>query len=491
MINITFSETFNKVQECFEESSIKDELESITIIRDVQGKIRLFLEPLENKNLEDIILDELEKCLKNKLGSYYGEDIWLPQGEKDGYKNLINVIRSERVSAEWDDESQPRWYVLERHVAKQAWTNKKEIEPPWPQEVVDKGQKPAIVSFFSFKGGVGRTTTLVATALTLARHGHRVAVVDLDLESPGISTFFLPDTEESPPGVIDYLLEKNIQGKNWKLEDHLQYVKDPKLLGDTKKSLPIKSLPILSAGNVDNNYLEKLARLDCQNFLNVNNPLQKTWSDMFKELNKAPRKQELNEAAGKQELNQAAGKLDFILLDTRTGFHDLGGLAIAEFSHAAVIFGTQSRQSWAGLTHVIRRLAKPSAPEPLPLLLIHALAPGIGVPGREKDLREFREQAYSVFQDHYYKPSEDVPNSNDQEASFYPIVIDWQSELRREINLSQRDSTFEEEGDSTFEEDSSLSNIIDILTGKPYQRLAERLCRIFKRKLNLENEVEK
>ncbi|MCL2926941.1 MAG: AAA family ATPase [Trichodesmium sp. MAG_R01] len=469
MTNITFSETFDKVQECFEESSIKDQLESITIIRDVQGKIRLFLEPLENNNLKDIILNQnhLEERLENKLGAYYGHDIWLPQGEKDGYKNLIDVIRSERVSAEWDDESQPRWYVLERHVAKQAWTNKKETEAPWPQKVVDEGHKPAIVSFFSFKGGVGRTTTLVATALTLARHGHRVAVVDLDLESPGISTFFFPDTEESPPGIIDYLLEKNIQGENWKLKDHLQLVNDPELLGDAEKSLPI-----LSAGNVDNNYLEKLARLDCQNLLNVNNPLEKTWSDMFK------------------ELNEAAGKLDFILLDTRTGFHDLGGLAIAELSHAAVIFGTQSRQSWAGLTHVIRRLAKPSAPYPLPLLLIHALAPGIGVPGREKDLRKFREQAYSVFQHHYYSSSKDVPNSSEQEASFYPIVIDWQSELRREINLSQRDSTFKEdkeEGDSTFEEDSSLSNIIDILTGKPYQRLAERLCRLFKRKLNLEN----
>ncbi|MDE5090507.1 MAG: hypothetical protein O4750_01590 [Trichodesmium sp. St18_bin3_1_1] len=159
MTNITFSETFDKVQECFEESSIKDQLESITIIRDVQGKIRLFLEPLENKNLEDIILNHLEERLENKLVSYYGHDIWLPQGEKDGYKNLIDVIRSERVSAEWDDESQPRWYVLERHVAKQAWTNKKETEAPWPQKVVDEGHKPAIVSFFSFKGGVGRTTT--------------------------------------------------------------------------------------------------------------------------------------------------------------------------------------------------------------------------------------------------------------------------------------------------------------------------------------------
>ncbi|MEB3343135.1 KGGVGR-motif variant AAA ATPase [Okeania sp.] len=451
MINITFGETFDKVQECFEESSIKDQLESITIIRDVKGKIRLFLEPLENSNLEKDILDNLKKSLDQKLGPYYGQDIWLPQGEKDGYKNLIDVIREERVLAEWDDESQPRWYVLERHVAKQAWTNQKEVELPWPQEVVDEGHKPAIVSFFSFKGGVGRTTTLVATALTLARHGHRVAIVDLDLESPGISTIFFPDTEASFPGAIDYLLEKNIQGENWKLSAHLQLVNDPILLGDVEKSLPI-----LGAGNVDNNYLEKLARLDCQNILDFNNPLLKTWHDMFK------------------ELNAAARKLDFILLDTRTGFHDIGGLAIADLSHAAVIFGTQSRQSWKGLTHVIRRLARPLAPEPLPVLLIHALAPGLGVPGREQELQDFREQAYTIFQDNYY--SENVPNSTDKDASFYPIVIDWQSELRREITLFQRDYT--------PEEDSRLWGIIDVLTGKSYQQLAEKICSIFKRKLN-------
>ncbi|MEM1168059.1 MAG: AAA family ATPase [Cyanobacteria bacterium P01_H01_bin.35] len=453
MIDITFGETFEKVRECFEESSIKDELESITIIRDVKGKIWLFLEPLENSNLEEDILDDLEKSLDRKLGLYYGKDIWLPQGEKDGYKNLIGVIREERVLAEWDDESQPSWYVLERHVAKQSWTNQKEVELPWSQELVDKGYKPAIVSFFSFKGGVGRTTTLVATALTLARHGHRVAIVDLDLESPGISTIFFPDTEDSVSGVIDYLLEKNIQGKNWKLRTHLQPVNDPKLLGDRGENLNI-----LRAGSVDNDYLEKLARLDFQNLLDLNNHLPKIWHDMFKELN-------------------AATKLDFIFLDTRTGFHDIGGLAIADLSHAAVIFGTQSRQSWAGLTHVIRRLAKPLASEPLPVLLIHALAPGLVVPGRKEELRDFREEAYTVFQDNYY--SENVPNYTDKEASFYPIVIDWQSELRREITLFERDSS--------LEEDNRLSDIIDVLTGKPYQQLAERLCSIFQRKLNKEN----
>lgn len=85
-----------------------------------------------------------------------------------------------------------KWYILERHLAKQAWTeNKIGQQLPWDFEKVEKGYKPAIVSFFSFKGGVGRTTTMAATALTLARNGHRVAIVDLDLEAPVWPQFFL------------------------------------------------------------------------------------------------------------------------------------------------------------------------------------------------------------------------------------------------------------------------------------------------------------
>lgn len=97
------------------------------------------------------------------------------------------------------------------------------------------------------------------------------------------------------------------------------------------------------------------------------------------------------------DLVELEGKaLDFILLDARAGFNDLGGLAIADLSHAAVIFGTQSHQSWAGLTHVVRRIARPLAPEQLPLLLIHAMAPPLTTPGREQELTEFRDRAYTV-----------------------------------------------------------------------------------------------
>ncbi len=47
-----------------------------------------------------------------------------------------------------------------------------------------------IVTFYSWKGGVGRTMALANTAVQLARKGNRVLVVDWDLEAPGLSKYF-------------------------------------------------------------------------------------------------------------------------------------------------------------------------------------------------------------------------------------------------------------------------------------------------------------
>ncbi|MFM6264993.1 MAG: hypothetical protein ACKPFA_00555, partial [Dolichospermum sp.] len=121
-----------------------------------------FLEPKTDFPPRQTDIDKLDQYLDQKLGSYYGKDIWLPQGEKDGYKALIETIKNERIPAEWDDNISPCWYVLERHLAKQTWTNQNSGNPPWKIQFVDQGHKPAVVTFFSFKGGVGRTTALVA-----------------------------------------------------------------------------------------------------------------------------------------------------------------------------------------------------------------------------------------------------------------------------------------------------------------------------------------
>lgn len=45
------------------------------------------------------------------------------------------------------------------------------------------------ITFYSFKGGVGRTMALVNVAAQLAEMGRKVLVVDFDLEAPGLETF--------------------------------------------------------------------------------------------------------------------------------------------------------------------------------------------------------------------------------------------------------------------------------------------------------------
>ena len=54
-------------------------------------------------------------------------------------------------------------------------------------------EKPGqVVTFYSYKGGTGRTMALANVAWILAANGKRVLVADWDLESPGLHRFFDP-----------------------------------------------------------------------------------------------------------------------------------------------------------------------------------------------------------------------------------------------------------------------------------------------------------
>ncbi len=46
-----------------------------------------------------------------------------------------------------------------------------------------------VVTFYSYKGGVGRTMALANVAALLAQDGRRVLVVDFDLEAPGVPSY--------------------------------------------------------------------------------------------------------------------------------------------------------------------------------------------------------------------------------------------------------------------------------------------------------------
>ena len=54
-----------------------------------------------------------------------------------------------------------------------------------------------IVTFYSYKGGTGRSMALANVAWILAQTGHRVMAIDWDLEAPGLHRYFLPFLDDS------------------------------------------------------------------------------------------------------------------------------------------------------------------------------------------------------------------------------------------------------------------------------------------------------
>jgi tetratricopeptide (TPR) repeat protein len=73
------------------------------------------------------------------------------------------------------------------------------------------GAKPGkIITFYSYKGGTGRTMALANTAWIMAAAGRRVLVVDWDLEAPGLDRFFHPFLGlrkiRNTPGVLDLIV---------------------------------------------------------------------------------------------------------------------------------------------------------------------------------------------------------------------------------------------------------------------------------------------
>src|SRR5713226_283367 len=65
-----------------------------------------------------------------------------------------------------------------------------------------------VSTFYSYKGGVGRTFALANIAVLLARWGHRVLCVDWDLEAPGLPLYFQLTVRQKInqlPGVVEMI----------------------------------------------------------------------------------------------------------------------------------------------------------------------------------------------------------------------------------------------------------------------------------------------
>ena len=67
-----------------------------------------------------------------------------------------------------------------------------------------------IYTFYSFKGGVGRSMALANVAEIHCRRGLRVLMVDFDLEAPGLERYFAPPEAETRTSLEDMRAHRGV-----------------------------------------------------------------------------------------------------------------------------------------------------------------------------------------------------------------------------------------------------------------------------------------
>ena len=191
-----------------------------------------------------------------------------------------------------------------------------------------------VTTFYSFKGGVGRTMALVNVAVTLALRGRRVLVVDFDVEAPGLDTFDVLRPREEVPGVIDFVTQYLEVGQAPAADS---FIGECPVIGDQGGGLWI-----MPSGR-NETYAAKFNQVD--------------WGALYERYDGFLLFEDL-----KEQWNRIV-QPDYVLIDSRTGHTDTSGICTRQLPNSVVILFFPNEQNLRGLTDVVRDI-RSEADEP-------------------------------------------------------------------------------------------------------------------------------
>ena len=196
------------------------------------------------------------------------------------------------------------------------------------------------ITFYSFRGGVGRTMALANVAAHLARQGKSVFLVDFDLEAPGLSLMpeFRPETPlERQDGLVGYL-RAGLEDRELPSLRSLCY--EPPLARKLRKqdsdAGDIHMLPADARHGDQRQY--DLARLH----------LDRLYETQGRSLVIDALKVEIE-----QEYHP-----DYVLVDSRTGLTDAGGICTVHLADLLVIVSGLNAQNLEGTCLAVERLQR-------------------------------------------------------------------------------------------------------------------------------------
>ena len=277
------------------------------------------------------------------------------------------------------------------------------MERPYSVEYPEPSGPPQLTTFYSFKGGVGRTQSLYNVGVRLAGLRRKVLMVDVDLEAPGLSIGALDDQErnakdgfaeiardlllelevmieEGDPDlfaevIADYqdrlnralhILDVPMPSRNEGEKDLAERLRDEMGITD----FPSGSLALLSSGRINPDYPRRMIDVE------IDEAFEYDLSD--EQQNRLP---ELLNAAGLhlagvpdnlglvftavlrfllRNATDPTTKDQFrhVLIDSRSGLADVGGLCLRGLPDSRVVLSGLNKQNLEGTRMVLNTLSR-------------------------------------------------------------------------------------------------------------------------------------
>lgn len=231
--------------------------------------------------------------------------------------------------------------------------------PLWPEalargRLLDRSQKiifpsaldqdiepPIVVTFYSLRGGVGRSTALAYTGRILAARGKKVVCVDMDLEAPGLAALFGKEQDIEEGYDLVHLLSALDQQEEVDISKYLLRISES------------DDLYCLPAGKLDANYARLLQFITPSAWYTEEyNPYRVLMEQLKNGLPFTP---------------------DVILFDARTGFASFSGPLLFDFADLTVVVFFPHPQTKTGTGALVqallaartgREFEQPLTPEP-------------------------------------------------------------------------------------------------------------------------------
>jgi MinD-like ATPase involved in chromosome partitioning or flagellar assembly len=205
-----------------------------------------------------------------------------------------------------------------------------------------------VVTFYSYKGGTGRSMALANVAWILAANGKRVLVIDWDFEAPGLHRYFLPFLQDpdllETQGLLDLLwdyVETALTRPNSRPVG-MTVLTD---LADAQRhavplEFPFESsegcVHFLASGQQSPDYAARVQDFD--------------WQAFYERL------------GGAQFIDALRGRskevYDYVLVDSRTGLSDTSSICTIHMPDTVVLCFTYNRQSIKGVEAVGHSVSK-------------------------------------------------------------------------------------------------------------------------------------